>query len=319
MVLRVGVRNGLHDSKGIFVLIASIKAVRVSGGRRCSVTPAMSGGERALVLGGGGVTGVAWETGLLLGLAEIGLDLSMAGVFVGTSAGSVVAAQLTSGVPLEQLYAAQLAAGSGEIAARMSGAALVRFMVAMAWPGDPQRARARLGHAALRAKTVPEAERRAVIARRLPTNDWPQQRLLITSVNAETGAAVVFDHASGVSLIDAVAASCAVPLVWPPMAINGQRYIDGGMRSVANIDLVKGYGRVVILAPTTAAFRRAGRPSAQVAALGKDVRSVIVSPDPASRAAIGPNVLDPACRAPAAQAGHAQAAEVADQVRAVWS
>ena len=71
----------------------------------------MSGGGRALVFGGGGVTGVAWETGLLLGLAEAGLDLSTADVFVGTSAGSVVAAQLTSGVPLEQLYAAQLAAG----------------------------------------------------------------------------------------------------------------------------------------------------------------------------------------------------------------
>ena len=200
----------------------------------------------------------------------------------------------------------------------MSGAALVQFMVAMAWPGDPQRARARLGHAALRTKTVPEAERRAVIAGRLTTNDWPRQRLLITSVNAETGAAVVFDHASGVSLIDAVAASCAVPLVWPPVTINGQRYIDGGTRSVANIDLAKGYGRVVVLAPTTAAFRRAGRPAAQVAALGKDVRSVIVSPDAASRAAIGRNVLDPARRAPAAQAGHAQAAEVADRVRAVW-
>lgn len=318
-MLRLGKRNGLHDSKGISVPIACIKAARVSGGRRCSVTPANSGGESALVLGGGGVTGVAWETGLLLGLAEAGLDLSMADVFVGTSAGSVVAAQLTSGVPLEQLYAAQLAGSSGEIAARMSVAALIQFMVAMAWPGDPQRARARLGHAALRVKTAPEAERRAVIARRLPTNDWPQQRLLITSVNAETGAAVVFDRASGVSLIDAVAASCAVPLVWPPVTINGQRYIDGGMRSVANIDLVKGYGRVVILAPTTAAFRRAGRPAAQVAALGKDVRSVIVSPDAASRAAIGPNVLDPARRIPAAQAGHAQAVEEADRVRAVWS
>lgn len=99
------------------------------------MTPAMSGGERAVVLGGGGVTGVAWETGLLLGLAEAGLDLSVADVFVGTSAGSVVAAQLTGGVPLEPLYAAQLTAGPGEIAA-------------------------------LRAKTVPEAERRAVIARR---------------------------------------------------------------------------------------------------------------------------------------------------------
>ena len=262
-MLRVGECNGPRDSNSIFVLIACIKAARVSDGRRCRVTPAISGGERALVFGGGGVTGVAWETGLLLGLVEAGFDLSMADVFVGTSPGSVVAAQLTSGVPLEKLYAAQLAAASGEIAARMSGAALVQFMVAMAWPGDPQRARARLGHAALRTKTVPEAERRAVIAGRLTTNDWPRQRLLITSVNAETGAAVVFDHASGVSLIDAVAASCAVPLVWPPVTINGQRYIDGGTRSVANIDLAKGYGRVVVLAPTTAAFRRAGRPAAQ--------------------------------------------------------
>lgn len=59
-----------------------------------------------------------------------------------------------------------------------------------------------------------------MIAGRLPNHDWPQRRLLITAVNAETGAAVVFDRDSGVSLVDAVAASCAVPLVWPPMTIN---------------------------------------------------------------------------------------------------
>lgn len=277
-----------------------------------------SGGGRALALGGGGVTGVAWETGLLLGLVEAGVDLSTADVFVGTSAGSVVAAQLTSGRPLEELYAAQVAPASGEIAARMSGAALVRFLVAMAWPGDQQRARARLGRAALQTKTVPEAERRAVIARRLPNHDWPRQRLLITAVDADTGAATVFDRDSGVSLVDAVAASCAVPLVWPPVTINGRRYIDGGVRSVTNVDLARGCERVVVLAPTTAALRRSDRPAAQVSTLGEGVRSVIISPDTASRAAIGPNVLDPARRAASAQAGRAQAAGVADQVRAVW-
>lgn len=272
-----------------------------------------------MVLGGGGVTGVAWETGLLLGLAEAGLDLSMADVFVGTSAGAVVAAQLTSGLSLDQLYAAQITAESGEIAAHMSRAALVRLVMAMAWPGDPQRARARLGRAALRAKTVPEAQRHAVIARRLPIHDWPQQRLLIAAVDAETGVAVAFDRHCGVSLVDAVAASCAVPLVWPPMTINGHRYMDGGVRSVANVDLAKGYDRLVVIAPTTAALRRADRPTAQVAALGKGVRSVIVSPDSASRAAIGPNVLDPSRRASSAQAGRVQAAAVAGQVREVWT
>jgi NTE family protein len=271
-----------------------------------------------LVLGGGGVAGVAWETGLLLGLREAGLDLSQADVFVGTSAGSVVAAQVTSGTPLDELFAALTATESGEIAARMSWTALVRFVLAMAWPGDPQRARARLGRAALRAKTVSEAERRAVIARRLPTPDWPKRRLLITSVNAETGATVVFDRDSGVSLVDAVAASCAVPLVWPPVTIKGQRYIDGGVRSVANVDLAKGCERLVVIAPLMAALRRADRPAAQVAALGEGVRSIIVSPDAASRAAFGPNVLDPATRAPSAKAGQAQAADVADHVREVW-
>src|SRR5258708_13731707 len=140
----------------------------------------MSAGGRALVLGGGGVAGVAWETGLLLGLREAGLDLSQADVFVGTSAGSVVAAQVTSGMSLDELFAALTATESREIADLLSRTAIVRFVLAMAWPGDPQRARAWLGRAALRAKTVPEAERRAVIARRLPTADWPQQRLLIT-------------------------------------------------------------------------------------------------------------------------------------------
>jgi NTE family protein len=200
----------------------------------------------------------------------------------------------------------------------MSRAALVRFLLAMAWPGDAQRARARLGRAAVQAKTVPEAERRAVIARRVSTDVWPRRQLLIAAVNAATGAAVVFDRNSGVSLIDAVAASCAVPLVWPPVTINGQRYVDGGVRSVANVDLAKGYERVVVIAPTTAALRRADRPGRQVAALGKGVRSVIVSPNAAARTAIGSNVLDPAHRAPAAAAGRSQAAQEADRVRAVW-
>ncbi len=276
----------------------------------------------ALVLGGGGVTGVAWEIGMLLGLAEAGLDLSVADLFVGTSAGSVVAAQLTSGAPLVQLYEAQLADASGEIAAHMSRAALARFVLAMAWPGDPQRARARLGRAALGAKTVSEAERRTVIERRLPSHDWPQQRLLIPAIDAETGAVVVFTKDSGVSLVDAVAASCAVPLVWPPMTIDGHRYMGGGVRSVANVDLAARCERVVVIAPTTAGLRRADRPTSQVRVLskaGKDVRAAIVNPNSAARTAIGGNVLDPAHRAASAEAGRAQAAGEVERLRIVWS
>src|SRR3954452_8873460 len=92
---------------------------------------------RALVLGGGGVTGVAWEIGLLHGLAEHGVDLTDAGLFVGTSAGSSVAAQVLSGVPLEDLFRAQVAEAHGEIAARLGAGSLLSFVVAGLWPGDP--------------------------------------------------------------------------------------------------------------------------------------------------------------------------------------
>jgi NTE family protein len=118
--------------------------------------------------------------------------------------------------------------------------------------------------------------------------------------------------------VDAVAASCAVPTVWPPVTINGTRYMDGGMRSPINADLAKGHDQVVVLAPTTAAFRRSQSLPAQLARLGDEVRSVVVSPDKTARSAIGMNVLDPSRRAPAARAGRKQATHALDGVAKVW-
>ena len=275
--------------------------------------------RRALVLGGGGVTGIAWETGLLAGLAEAGVDLTSADVVVGTSAGSVVGAQILSDVTLEDLYAAQLKDATGEIAAKIGMGAMMRFVIGSLWPGDERRGSARIGHAALKARTVPESERRAVIEQRLPSRSWPERRLIITAVDAETGELRVFDRDSGVPLADAVAASCAVPLVWPPITIDGRRYIDGGVRSPTNADLAAGCDRVVVLAPVMFALRRSRRIDNQLASLGPGVRSIVVSPDAQSRRAIGSNVLDPAHREASARAGHLQAAGVLDAVAAVWS
>jgi NTE family protein len=276
-------------------------------------------GRRGLVLGGGGVTGIAWMTGLLAGLAEKGSELTAADMVVGTSAGSVVGAQILSGPTLEDLFAAQLTDPTGELAARMGATAMLRFITAALWPGDEQRARARLGRSALKARTVPEAERRAVIERRLPTASWPERTLLITAVDAETGELRVFDRDSGVPLPEAVAASCAVPIVWPPITIGAHRYIDGGVRSATNADLASGCDRVVVLAPVTYALRRSSRIATQLASLGTSVRSVVISPNPGARRAIGGNVLDPAHRVASARAGHAQSAMVAESVAAVWS
>jgi NTE family protein len=279
---------------------------------------AMAIGRTALVLGGGGVTGIAWETGLLAGLAQAGLDLTAADLVVGTSAGSIVGAQVLSGTTLEDLYAEQLKDATGEIAAKIGVGAVVWFVIGSLWPGDERRGRARLGSAAIKAKTVPESVRRAVIEQRLPSHSWPERRLLITAVDAETGEAQVFDRDGGVPLTDAVAASCAVPLVWPPITINGRRYIDGGVRSAANADLAVGCDSVVVLAPVNFALRRSHRIERQLVTLGPGVRSTVISPDSQARKAIGSNVLDPAYRAASARAGRLQAVAVADAVAAVW-
>lgn len=273
---------------------------------------------KALVLGGGGVTGIAWEIGLLYGLAEAGVDLSDADLFIGTSAGSVVSTLVASGEPLHQLYNEQLAPASSEIGAQLGRSFVFRWMLATMLPGSPQQVRARLGRAALRTKTVPEATRRAVIASRIHDDTWPNRRLLVTAVDAESGEPAIFDRDSGVSLVDAVAASCAVPLIWPPITINGHRYVDGGVRTVANVDLAKGCGRVVVIAPLADAFRREDRPASQLQALGPDVRTALISPEAAALQAIGKNVLDPAHRADAAHAGYGQAASALSQVRAAW-
>lgn len=274
---------------------------------------------RALVLGGGGVTGIAWELGLLAGLAEAGVHLAAADLLIGTSAGSVVGAQLASGTDVEELYAAQLAGPRAEATARMSKRAMARLGWVLGTSRDGQRARARMGRMALATDTVPEAERREVIAARLPLHTWPEQRLRITAVDAFSGEFAAFDRESGVSLVDAVGASCAVPGVWPPMSVDGRRWIDGGMRSAANADLAAEYGHVVVLAPMTGGFGPITRLSEQMAELEKHARVAVVTPDRSARQAIGRNVLDPARRAPAARAGRAQAVATAPAIAAVWS
>jgi NTE family protein len=195
----------------------------------------------------------------------------------------------------------------------------LKYVLASVLPGGDQAARARLGKLALSARTSEsEADRRAVFELARPIEHWPDRPLLITAVEAETGELRVFDRDSGVSLHDAVGASCAVPLVWPPVTIDGHRYMDGGVRSMANADLAQGYGRVVVLAPMPVSLRRSGRISEQLAGLGKHLHAAVVTPDTEAKSAMGHNVLDPANRPAAAMAGRAQARSVRDTVAVAW-
>jgi NTE family protein len=268
--------------------------------------------RHALVLGGGGVAGIAWMTGLLAGLADAGDDLSGADVLIGTSAGATVAAQVASGLALDELFARQAEPGrqSAEIAADVDLAKfaeeIAAYLAGAESPGDALR---RIGTYALEAQTVPESARWAVIVSRLPSLDWPAREIRLVAVDAETGEMRVFDARSGVPLVDAVAASCAVPGIWPPVTIDGRRYVDGGVRSSDNADLAAGAERITIISPLG---YNSQLPSAlllrDVVARLREAGSAVtvVTPDAASMAAVGANPLDPGTRTPAALAGRAQ-------------
>lgn len=282
----------------------------------------MSDQRTALVLGGGGITGIAWEIGVLAGLAEAGVDLSSADLVVGTSAGSVVGAQVTGGAGLEAMFARQLEPPAEERVARMSRANLARYAWAMLVSrGRDVEFRRRVGQVALAAEkaglTPTEQERLDVIGSRLVGREWPDRALTITAVDAATGEFSAFDRTSGVPLLQAVAASCAVPGVYPPVTIGDRRYVDGGMRSAANADLAQGYDRLVVLAPIPRGVGPIASVDAQVSGM-VSARIAVVTPDEGARAAIGRNVLDPAARAPAARAGRAQAAEALERVAEAW-
>ena len=275
--------------------------------------------RRALVLGGGGVTGIAWETGLIAGLVGLGIELAAADVIIGTSAGSLVGTDIACGQDLEALYQAQLAPPAPEPAARIGWDFIGRLLWDVHTSRDPKRARARIGRWALAVPSMPEADRRKVFQARLPTGVWPSRALKVTAVDARTGEFAVFDSAGDASLVDAVGASCAVPGLWPPVTIGGRRFMDGGMRTVANADLAHGYERVVIVAPVAVGIGFMASPRRQAAALtAAGARVVLLRPDRAAVRAIGRNVLDVSRRAAAARAGRAQAAAEAPAVRAVW-
>ena len=238
--------------------------------------------RRALVLGGGGVTGIAWQTGLIAGLAGLGIDLAAADVIIGTSAGSVVGTDIACGPESEALYQAQLAPAARARRPDRLGlhrqAALGRAYQPgpEARPGADRQVGAGCAH---HARGRPAEGLRGPAAR---------QRLALPRPEGDRGGCAdgefaVFDPPAAASLVDAVGASCAVPGIWPPVTIGESRFMDGGMRTVANADLAHGYERVVIVAPVAAGIGFMASPRRQAAALtAAGARVALVRPDPAA-------------------------------------
>lgn len=283
--------------------------------------------KRTLVLGAGGLAVVAWQTGVVAGLADAGVDVRTADLLIGTSAGACVAAQITSGLSLEMLFQRQSEPRlqTHEPAPNVDTRQFVEDIAEVsAQDGGREEILRKIGALAVSAPTVSEADRRKTIAARLPNHDWPRHELHLIAVDVESGERRAFTRADGVGLVDAVAASCAVPGMWPPVTIDGRRYIDGGVYSADNADLASGAQAVVVLAlasvkppvglmpiePALESLRGAG---AEVAVIRPDEATI------AAFASSGGNLLDPSVRAIAARAGRAQGRLIATRLVApLW-
>lgn len=291
--------------------------------------------SRALVLSGGGPVGIAWESGVAAGLAAGGVNLSEADFVIGTSAGSVVGAQIAQGTAMgtvvERYRASAVARGgtpSNPSARGATGDQMQQLMAAFAElfmsDAPAEEKRAKIGRVALDARTVSE-ESFVANFRHLADGGWPAQ-YRCTACDAESGEFVVWDADRNVDIVRAAASSCAVPGIFPPITIEGRRYIDGGMRSASNADLATGYDKVLVVSLFSSepgdvrmeAFRRGFESELQTLRDG-GASVEVIAPDTDARAAFGMNLMDPSVSPAAAEAGLAQGAKAAASLAGFWN
>jgi NTE family protein len=303
----------------------------------------------ALVLGGGGVLGEAWLTAVLAGIAEGGgFDAREAGRFVGTSAGSIVAASLSARIaPADRLErdggaAPQAAAGeewpsaeeaertrlAGPLAAALelggsAAAPLASLALSSTAAGGALVRRAMLRRVPDGTRSLADLGR--IIATAAPSFDG---RLLVSAVDLETGRRVMFGApgAPRASVAEAVMASCAIPGFFAPIEIDGRRYVDGGAWSPTNLDAVPVHDgdRVLCLNPTGSLRPGSGGLAGAIGPVSRTVSASealalrhrgasvqTVNPDSASAAAMGTNLMSRRRRSAVIAAGHAQGMRLA--------
>jgi NTE family protein len=285
--------------------------------------------KRALVLGGGGPIGIAWEAGVLLGLSEAGVDLTSVDHVVGTSAGAFVGARIALGhrprdiaapyAPREPGAGDGQPSSSGKASTSPPAVANLAFLFQMiqeaARAGRSAAEIARdLGAFALDAKTMSEDEFIGRFTSKLRPGGvgaWPSRSYVCTAFDAHDGSFKIWDAASGADLACAVASSCAVPGVYPAITIGGRRYIDGGVLSTTNAHLARGCDVVVVFAVTEVLMRYADTTREKKTPLQREVQSLeeagasvcVIALDQGALQVVGPNLMDHGRQSVALQEG----------------
>jgi NTE family protein len=281
----------------------------------------------ALVLGGGGAVGVSWQTGLLTGLREAGVDLAGAEAIVGTSAGALVGALLASGREVTDALISLASLGRTINADGLAkGDEAFLSAIRRASPAaESQQALRAIGRAAKEA-TTPAEDVYLGLFGTLDGIAWPTN-FRCTAIDTDTGDLVVWDKNSGVPLLHAVAASCSVPVLFPTVSIKGRRYMDGGLLSHLNAAAAPPTDVLVVLSCHALGSKGTGgggalsasvTPDAELAPLRETRRLVAVEPD--FRAIEAPaNMMDPNIAIQALQIGKRQAAGTAAAIQTAWN
>jgi NTE family protein len=293
---------------------------------------------RALVLGGGGPVGIGWESGLAAGLAEKGVDVATADAVFGTSAGSFVGAQLSLGLDIaetvrrlaETREPVLSATGGGTPMAERMQALMTAITSAALSDGPPEESRQAIGRLALESE-VPTEEQFLGFFSVLEGRDWPEG-FACTAVDTASGEFVVWDGASGADVQRAVASSCSVPCVYPPVTINGKRYMDGGMRSGLNADIATGHDRVLVVSVMMLALPEgltnpifdalSGRVTEELTTLrsgGSSVEVIGPSPEFLELSGWGTALMDVTKTTAAYEAGIRQGADEGERIAQLWN
>jgi NTE family protein len=298
-----------------------------------------------LVLAAGGIVGEAWMHGVLAGIEdEGGADFREVEAYVGTSAGSIVAARLAAGRRSPRPDATETEASawsadgkaeaiveSGGLRGVIRGAARVGWAVSEPLTSTAAKASAPVG-ALARAAVLSQAASHggpldhlhARVTRWGPRFDG---RLRVCTVDRRSGRRTVFGApgAPAATVADAVCASCAIPWVFSPVRIDDREYVDGGVWSATNLDAAQA-GRdthVLCLDPTASLGGRDRRMAAlrgvfrvaselELQALRRRGAEVVhVAPDAGASTAIGPDLMAPGRTAGALAAGYAQGRRLA--------
>jgi NTE family protein len=287
-----------------------------------------------LVMGGGGLVGIAWELGVLAGLQEAaGLDPTSATVIVGSSAGSVSGAQAALGRDLGHLVERQLVTASsqsGPTEARSPASSTTAdadqagsvpqeiFEALMSSVGSIEERAAKIGRMAMEADVAMEEDAYVQSFRSfVGTDQWPEVDLRVTTAEAETGRSVLWSRHDGIDLVRAVASSCAIPCFFPPVSFRGKHYVDGPRGGyMARLATEKDLDGILFVGPNAALPPELAR-QVELEELAEEGMPVVMVTGGDVMAGIGMDLMNPAKRAKAAEAGMADGRQAAVQVKAL--